>query len=299
MAGESMDVRQLLQVEPGTDNAAQILRWYEELQLSVARGDLSIGILGIDEVQLIEPALRHAAQSGDADALFLWGEYLLSPLLGEPNPQAASLALKQAIAAGSARARILLVQIYFYVFEGEARESTQQEAFQLLQAALQENSEDADAHRMLGHLQTAGFGTKKNPSAGYKSQRRAGELGDPDALFELYVHLVTASGVEKDNDAAFGYLQRAAEAGQPRALYNMGAAHAQGIDVEWDMAKAAAYYQEACEAGHGRACATLAGMYATGDGVEQNAQAAAHLFEAAEDEGFDTATIKELVGFEG
>lgn len=111
---------------------------------------------------------------------------------------------------------------------------------------------------------------------------QAAELGNADAMFELYVYYSTGIGVEIDNEKAIDWNFKAAKAGNDRACYNLGAFYATGNGVPQDMEEAVNWYNEASQLGNVRATKTLGLMYRYGEGVPQD-DAKANAYEELED----------------
>lgn len=294
-----MDIRALIAGPPSEENAEKIVAWFDDLMNRIIRGDLMIGILSPDELDVVPDALRAAIRGGDEASWIALASWYQEPPLGEPDYEKAIAVLREAIAAEAygAELELELARLLWFRKRKDTSEDERREAFRLTAAVCDEDPDDFDALYLLGVLTHAGFGTDKDPAKAFEIQKRAAELGSADAHFELYVHLSRGLGVERDDAAALEHNRKAAEEGHPRALYNMGAIYAKGEQVEQDKAAAADWYELACDAGNGRACATLAAMYAAGDGVEVDRERAGELFEEAEALDFDTSALKALVGW--
>jgi uncharacterized protein len=290
------DINALLASPCSGDVAKQLLDWATSLRGRILRGDMMVGILSRDEVNLAPSVLRRAADCGATRALIELAKWFADPPLGEPDFQSAEAALREALARDVPTALSVFVETRYFLRRNETSPEEQRETFNLLQAHVATHPDEARSVYLLGLLTCQGFGTAPSPATAFKLQERAADLGDADAMFELYAQLQTGLGVPKDERRAFQAVKRAAEAGQARALYNMGAFYASGVNVPKDLAKAAEWYKRASDAGNLRATTTLALMYAKGDGVPRNPDLAVQLFEEAEYLGYDTSALRELSG---
>lgn len=65
---ESLDIDALLQSQPSTTVAKQLVAWADRTRTQIARGDMMLGILTIDDVAKIPVAYQTAAQQGESSA---------------------------------------------------------------------------------------------------------------------------------------------------------------------------------------------------------------------------------------
>ncbi len=128
--------------------------------------------------------------------------------------------------------------------------------------------------------------------------KKAAELGNADAMFELYVYYSTGQGVEQDNEVALEWCRKAAELGQFRACYNMGGFYATGNGVPQDINLCVQWYEKASELGNGKASATLGVMYKMGEELPQDDDKAEEYFNLSEDQNFDVDEFISQFGIE-
>jgi TPR repeat protein len=128
--------------------------------------------------------------------------------------------------------------------------------------------------------------------------KKAAELGNADAMFELYVYYSTGIGVEKNDKVAIEWCIKAAEKEQSRACYNLGAYYATGGVVPKDAGLSLKWYEKASELGNGKASATLGVMYKTGDEVPQDDDKAEEYFDLSEEQYFDVDEFLSGFGIE-
>ena len=286
----------LLESKPTEAIGRSLMGWVEATKDRIARGDMAIGILSISEAQKVPEALSKAIDCGVEHAVLDLAWWYALPPFGESDPKRGDKILARAIQDGFTDACLRLVQLRWFFRRDESTEAERAEAFHLCRVLAKEPGRDGEALYFLGLLTCAGFGTPANAKAAVELQRRAADLGNTDAMFELYVHYSQGIGVTQDYRAAFEANKEAAEAGHPRALYNMGAFYATGQLVEKDMMKAAEWYEEAADKGNPQALAMLAVMNAKGEGVEQDTEYATELFDQADYLGFDVQALRKSVG---
>ena len=120
--------------------------------------------------------------------------------------------------------------------------------------------------------------------------RKAADLGDSMAQYNLGVCYSNGHGVEKDDARAFFWFQKSAEQGLAGAQYNLGVYYDKGKGVEKDEAKAVSWYRKAAEQGHAGAQFNLGVSFLEGSGTKQSLSSAVTWLEkAAGSDDNDTA----------
>jgi hypothetical protein len=115
------------------------------------------------------------------------------------------------------------------------------------------------------------------------SGRKAAELGDAVAQYNLGVSYERGQGVAQDYVQAVYWYRKAAEQGYANAEYNLGGMYRNGQGVPKDYAQAADWWRRAAAQGLANAQDGLGSLYFLGQGVVQDyAQAAAWYRKAAE-----------------
>lgn len=293
---DMLDIDALLQSRPSSAVARQLVAWADAMRNRIARGDMMLGLLTIEEAAKIPMAYQTAAQDGDSGAWVTLAWWHASPDFGEPDLVAAEYALRAAIVANVKNAKLELAKIRWFFKRETATESEKRQAHQLVSEVVQSDPENADAVYILALLTTHGFGVPASAEEGFQLQRRSAALGSADAMFELYVHYANGLGVPVDEALAFDACLRAANAGHPRAMYNLGAFNATGRGTPKNMPEAVKWYEQAANAGNPSAMVGLAMIYATGDGVEPDREYAREMFDQAEYCGLDVGHLREQVG---
>jgi hypothetical protein len=257
-------------------DAQALLLWSQAMIGNIERGDLDIGIVSVELARMVPTALDKALALGLAQAGITLADWLVRSPLEEPDFEAAEAALLAAIGLGLPEACIELMSYRWFYRRDSCSPADAAQAFALLQAWWAAHPQDARALYLLALVTCSGFGAAAHPARAAHMLARAAALGNPDAMFELFIYYSNGIGVTVDEDQAIAYLYQAAEAGQLRAMYNLGAFHATGRYVEQDQANAVVWYTRAAEAGHAKAAETLAIMYEEGMGVEADAGLAEH-----------------------
>jgi len=291
-----MTVEQLLNEPPSQEVGQQLLDWAMELPGRILRGDMMIGMLPVEEAMLAPRALRRASECGVASALIFLGDWLAAPPVGTPDLSGARQAFRDAIAADVPDAKVAFVKFLWFRCRDDAAPEEQREAFSIAEELSKRNSDDAGALYLLGLMTSGGFGTQADPSRAHEILAKAAEMGNADAMFEIYLYHELGIGVQKNPVEALEYLKRAAEMRHRRAMYNLAAYLATGRGVPKDSAKAAEWYKRSSDAGNPRATANLAMMYAKGEGVEKDLERAKLLFDEADYMGVDVSEMRIALG---
>jgi uncharacterized protein len=85
----------------------------------------------------------------------------------------------------------------------------------------------------------------------------------------------------KDDAPAASWFKRAADLGDSEAHYNLGCAYRDGTGVEQDLAEALRRFRQAAEQGHDEAQSEIGEAYYLGRGVPVNSERAVHYFRLA------------------
>jgi VWFA-related protein len=115
--------------------------------------------------------------------------------------------------------------------------------------------------------------------------RKAAELGDVEAQYNLAVMYDTGRGVPQDYAQAVVWYRKAAENGLVRAQYNLALMYSGGQGVPQDFAQASAWYRKAADLGDAPAEYNLALMYESGQGVPRDYAVALSWYRKAADQG--------------
>ena len=292
-----LDIDALLKAKPSAAVARRLVEWSADARNRIARGDMMTGILTADDVKKIPKAYKAAAEYGATDAWIALAWWYANPEFGEPDLKAAEQCLKSATDAKVANAPLELVKIRWFFKRDTATAREKKEAYRIVSSIVECDPKQAEGVYFLALFTTHGFGVAASPEAGVKLQEQASELGNADAMFELYVHYARGFGVAKNEIAALRMCRRAAEAGHSRAMYNMGAYNASGLGMRKNIAKAIKWYERAAEAGNPAAMVGLAVIYATGDGVEADREYAEQMLGQADFLGLDVSGVREQLGF--
>ena len=242
------NIDELLQ-QPGSIKVAQQLNdWADSVRNQIARGDMMLGILSVEDVAKIPTAYERAAEYGLSIARLKLAWWHAMPEFGDQNMANAESVLEAAVDDEVDGATLELIKLRWFFMRESASEDKRVHTFQLAQS-LGDQSDDGEVLYFLALLTTHGFGTSASPDVGFELQQQAADLGNTDAMFELYIHHANGLGTKPDKKLAFAACERAAEAGHHRAMYNLGAFNATGRGTSRDMRKAVEWYERAADAG--------------------------------------------------
>ena len=292
---EDTDIDHLLAPPVSLETGERLVSWADSVRTQIARGDMMLGILSVDDVEKVPVAYQAAADSGVEQAWLRLAWWHALPDLGEQDLVASEMALSGALKVGAIGAELELVKIRWFFKRDSATLAEKKGAYQLASDLVSRSPNDGQATYFLALLTTHGFGVEPSPEAGFDLQRQAADLGSRDAMFELYIHYAQGIGTAVNEGQAYAACLRAAEAGHARAMYNLGAFHATGRGTAKDMTQAVAWYERAADAGNPSAMAGLAVIYATGDGVEVDREYAEQLFDQADYLGLDVSELRAQV----
>jgi localization factor PodJL len=120
----------------------------------------------------------------------------------------------------------------------------------------------------------AAFAPRPESTIGPSSLRRAAEVGDPAAAFEVAARYAGGKGVRRDLAKAAEWYERAAQAGVAVAQYRLGSLLERGQGVAMDRSAAVTWYQRAADQGNTGAMHNLAVMMSEGvDGTPDHGKA--------------------------
>ena len=100
--------------------------------------------------------------------------------------------------------------------------------------------------------------------------RKAADLGDAKAQYNLGVAYNEGKGVPQDFGQAAFWFSKAAEQGIPQAQNNLGFLYKQGQGVVQDSSKATEWFRKAAQQGFAQAQHNLGLAYRDGEGVKQD-----------------------------
>lgn len=293
---DSTDIDTLLNAAPSISVAEKLVSWADATRERILRGDMIFGALSLNDIAKIPSAYEKAAKCGDLSAwvtLAWWHAY---PDFGEPRIDLSERALVSAISADLKSAKLDTAKIRWFFKRETATDAEKQQAYQFASETVADDPENDETIYLLALLTTHGFGVSESPETGFGLQERSADLGNTDAMFELFTHYVHGIGVPADDALAFKACERAADAGHPRAMYNLGAFNATGRGTTRNIAEAVRWYELAADAGNPSAMAGLGMIYATGDGVEVDRDYAAEMFDQAEYCGLDVSQLRSQAG---
>jgi hypothetical protein len=121
--------------------------------------------------------------------------------------------------------------------------------------------------------------------------RRAVQLGDMCAQFDLGACYSKGRGVEPNVDEASRWYTKAAELGHAGAQNSLGWSYRNGLGVARDYAAAAKWYRKAADAGDAEAQFSLGLAHQDGRGIEKDPRHATKWFRRAAEQGWPVAQV--------
>ena len=165
-------------------------------------------------------------------------------------------------------------------------EKNEEEGAKLIEQAA--NGGDSFAQMQMGILCALGKGVQQSYEKARGWHLKASEKdAQPHSLFILGEYYWVGKGVLKDDEVAIAYLRRAAELKEPFAAYNLGKIYLEGSDItKTDGALAQKYLEQAAEAGLLEAKVLAAKQHFFGwEGIPCDYEKARHWFTEAAKEG--------------
>jgi len=232
-------------------------------------------------------AFRVAAEGGVPEAWIDLGRCSWNGWGVPEDREEALAAYKKAAALGSDYGAYIAAYNLYWTFK------RYDEAYTYVRQAMNADP-GGDAHYLAGLMAYNGRGRPRDVRESLSLHIKAANLGQPDALFELFVYAMQGIG---DRSRAIYYLREAANREQPRAMANLGALSATGQHgVERNLEEAVTWYRRAAGQGIGRAAAALGVMALRGEGMPKDADAAKGYFARAEELDFDVESYLKEVG---
>ena len=179
---------------------------------------------------------------------------------------------------------------------------------------------DVESQAWYGNLHLRGAGVEKSREKAVLWWQKAAEQGEPQARFNLAVHLLERSPERRDEalalleaSAAQGFtdaqtrlallrgrdhpdslslLRASAEDGDAMAMNELATAYADGRGVARDGSAAASWYRKALERGELRAAVGLGALYESGLGVPKDPIEALRLYRRAAEAGLPGGHLK-------
>ena len=140
------------------------------------------------------------------------------------------------------------------------------------------------------------FAAKKEYAEAVKWLRKAADLGEPNAQYNLGICYYNGQGVKQDFEEAVKWLKKAAGQGVVFAQYNLGVCYYGGQGVKQDFEEAVKWFRLAADQEFPAAQYNLGLCYATGKGVRKDRSEAKKWFRRAAELG-NASAMKALESF--
>ncbi len=191
--------------------------------------------------------------------------------------------LLQRAESGDAKAQHRLGIMYYNGQDGV--EQSYEKAAEWYQKAIETDPDFPDAYNSLGGCYLDGEGVPKNQKKALELYKKAAELGNAHAPFNIGLIYEQGLGVETDNEEALRWYELASERGLPEGSHNAGLAYIRGIVVPRDIKKSLKFLRRAAEKNFALSQQQLGHMYLNGDGVEKDLIEAGRWYQMAADNG--------------
>jgi TPR repeat protein len=244
------------------ENVEEALKWYMKsaeqgyIDAQIKLGDMyhyGEGIDGDDEEAF--KWYMKAAEQGDPDACYIVGTLYEMGDYVEENEYEAFEWYKKAVDAGCDYAEEELQKEY-----GITKYSSESEINEVRGNLLNE----------LGNRYHYGTGVNIDYHKAVEYYRKASDLGNMYAQFNLALDYEQGTGVEKNYSIAVSLYNESAKQGLAVAQYNLGVMYEKGNGVSQNLEEAFKWYHKAAEQGSDRAQDKLAYLYYSGNGVTKN-----------------------------
>lgn len=133
----------------------------------------------------------------------------------------------------------------YYANDGSVEEQDTFKAVQLYRKTL-ESKEDPVAMCRLGYCFFHGTGVEKNMNEAFQWYRKAADLEETSAMFELGLCLLE-TGVDQNKEEAVSWYRKAAGLGDKPAMNDLGRCYANGTGVEQNVNEAVLWYRKAAD----------------------------------------------------
>ena len=190
----------------------------------------------------------------------------------------------QAAEAGDAEAQYKLGYVYYY---GLRVDQDFEQAAEWFAKAAAQGYESPEFLYLYSLLFANGYGVEEDSDNAMKLLKKAADLGQAEAQYDLYVKYTYGIGVSPDMKEAQKYLEMAADQEYIPALYKLG----ETANMAGEYEKAVEWFEKAARQGDASAQYALGMMYMGGNGVEKDTQTAYYWLSEAADQGHSNARL--------
>lgn len=242
--------------EKGEEKAVELYHKAAEQGYAEAQVKLGIYYNNIDNVEEAIKWYHKAAEQGNVDAFLGLGEIYTDD--EAYNIKEAIKWYYKAAEQDSVEAFLALANIY-----NDDKTCNVKEAVKWCYKAIEQGDEEdidecGDLLNSLGNRYLEGSGTAKDCRKSVECFRKAAEVGNKYAQYNLALAYYTGNGIEQNYSMAALFFTAAAKQGDVDAQNNMGVLHEKGQGVPKSLEKAIEWYSKAAEQGHEGANESLA-----------------------------------------
>ncbi|RIB05600.1 hypothetical protein C2G38_2047481, partial [Gigaspora rosea] len=137
---------------------------------------------------------------------------------------------------------------------------------------------DPEQLRTLGYNYQHGIGVEKDEKKAFEYYIKAAELGNSDAMNDLFLCYYYGIGVERNYQKSFEYCKRSADLGNAHGMCSVGNCYMYGYGVDQDYNKAFEYYKKSANMSVDAAMYNAARCYRNGTGTKRDIQSANYRF---------------------
>ena len=263
-----------------------ITNTYSGLELGKREYDLGNKYFNGDGVEIdIKEAVKwykKAADTGNTDAQYILGEIYYYGFGIEEDEEEGLKWLRKSSEQGNADAQLILGRHY----NCDDENNNTEEALKWYSKAAEQGNEEAVVEygnllNKLGDIYYNGSGVERDYFKATEYFRKAAELGNKVAQYNLGIVYYNGHGVEKSHNMAAVFFTAAAKQGYIHAQGNLGYMYQNGDGVPKNLVEACKWYLKAAEQGSATAQNALAECYYFGEGVTQDYNASAYWFQKA------------------
>lgn len=216
---------------------------------------------------------QEAAKLGDANAEFMYAQYLLSGEYCEKDIKKGIKFMKSSANHGNARANYFMAAQYEHGYDEVGIEMSNKKALKCYLIAAKKGYKKSI--KKLGNIYGKGLlDINKNLKESFKWYLILAEKGSKIGAFNVAYYYANGLGTKKNNTEAVRWYTIAAEKGSSAAMNNLAICYENGNGIGKNKEKALELYQEAAKAGNLVAANNLSLCYENGNGVPKNPEKA-------------------------
>ena len=261
------------------DRSLEIDRSFDEIELTITRAPHKIPADFFTRHN--RNAIKHAAETGNPKAQWVWG-MLHSNHVGLINdPKACLTWVEKSAQQGFARAQYSLARIYE---SAEDEERDMELSFQWMKKSAMQGCVFAEYG--LASFYYIGEGVQKDISKSIFWLEIAAQRGFDNAQYDLGQMYRLGKGKKQSDKAAFNWYKKAAKQRHTLAMASIGWMYENGKGTDLDLKEAQKWYTKSADQGHSQSQYNLGCMYLEGKGIAQDYAKALELFHLSANQSY-------------